>query len=339
MAEGGDLPDIGTDNSIIPNDEDFRLAGLNITEPFEPGGQSTPHHGHEQIPMQNMQQEKPGGLPSYEEETSFGGNEKTPLLSNLESRLDKLKRNSLTGLLDISSIPVGENLLSLEEQKQEIENAKRFIKNRYPNVDFKKLGPIVFSKKKPLELVVLGPKGGETPLLLKDGSDLVKSALNKTFIKNALGPRGDELFSKMSEDIRKRQKELAKKRQSDARYFEMKEAKEKEELELKRRLELEAAKKSQLEDDPNSDKQEIKRKDLLIKNLEKDLKAKQKENNQLQKNYEDSQKKTEKIGQLETSIADEEQKRNLLERRFNSTRSFDALKEQEGHLIRLNEED
>ena len=29
----------------------------------------------------------------------------------------------------------------------------------------------------------------------------------------------------------------------------------------------------------------------------------------------------------------------MLETRFNSTRSFDALKEQESHLIRLNEED
>ena len=284
MAEGGvDLPDVPIGNPTeIPTEEEFRLAGLNITGPFEPGGQSTPHNV-EQIPMQNRQQENPRGPPSYYEETSFGGNEKTPLLSDLESRLDKLRRNSLTGLLDISENP-GENLLSIEEKKEQIELAKRFIKNRYPNVNFSKLGPIVYSKKNPLVLVVLGPKGGESPLFLKDGSDLVQSALNKTFIKNALGPRGDEVFSKMSEDIRKKQKKLEEKRQSQTRFFEIKEAKEKEELDLKRRLELEAAKKSQLEDDPNSDKQEIKRKDQLIKNLEKDLKAKQKENNQLQKN-------------------------------------------------------
>ena len=133
--------------------------------------------------------------------------------------------------------------MSLKQQKEEIENTKQFIKDRYPTVDFKKLGPIVFSKENTLEIVVLGPKGGESPLILKDDSDLLQSALNKTFIKNALGPRGDELFSKMSEDIRKKQKELAKKRQSQARFFEMKHTKEKEELELKRRLELEAAKK------------------------------------------------------------------------------------------------
>ena len=100
---------------------------------------------------------------------------------------------------------------------------------------------------------------------------MVQSALNKTFIKNALGPRGDKLISQTSEVIRKKQKELAEKRQSQARYFEMKEAKEKEELELKRRLELEAAKKSQLEDDPSADKQEIKRKEQTPCRLTKKL--------------------------------------------------------------------
>ena len=183
MATGGDYPDIDIDEPINPNEEDVyddvvEKKPLDTTQPFRPFGSSIPYHGGEQIPLQTRQQEKPLGGPSYEE-TSFGG-EKIPLLSDLESRLDKLKRNSLTGLLDISLNPGGENLLSLEQQKEEMENAKWFIKNRYPNVDFKKLGPIVFSKKNPLEIVVFGPKGGESPLLLKDGSDLLQSALNKT---------------------------------------------------------------------------------------------------------------------------------------------------------------
>jgi len=37
-------------------------------------------------------------------------------------------------------------------------------------------------------------------------------------------------------------------------------------------------------------------------------------------------KSTQKMGQLEASILQEEQTINSLERRFNSTRSFDALK-------------
>ena len=46
-----------------------------------------------------------------------------------------------------------------------------------------------------------------------------------------------------------------------------------------------------------------------------------------------------KISRLEANIASEEQTRNSLERSFNGTRSFDILKEQESHLIQLNEED
>ena len=243
MAEGGeDAPKFDWESlkNILPEDYRDEEQEANITQPFEPGQASTPYQGGEQVEMQTMQHEK-AGLPSYEE-TSFGG-EKTPLLHDLESRLDKLKRNSLTGILDISGNPAGENVLSLEEQKEQIERAKQFIKNRYPQVNFSKLGPIVYSKKNPLQLVVLGSKGGESPLFLKDGSDLLQSALNKTFIKNALGPRGDELISQTSEQIRKKQKELAEKRKAQARYFEVKEAKEKEELELKRRLQIEAAKK------------------------------------------------------------------------------------------------
>ena len=83
----------------------------------------------------------------------------------------------------------------------------------------------------------------------------------------------------------------------------------------------------------------LKQKEILLKNLKKDLKTKQKENDQLQKNYEDSQKKSQQIGQIQTSLLEEEEKRDFLERRLNSTRSFDTLKEQESHLIRLNEED
>jgi len=77
----------------------------------------------------------------------------------------------------------------------------------------------------------------------------------------------------------------------------------------------------------------------VIKNLKKDLKSKQRENEQLQRNYEDSQKQKQKISRLETSLAHEEQTRNSLERRFNSTRALDTLKEQESHLIEMNKED
>ena len=51
------------------------------------------------------------------------------------------------------------------------------------------------------------------------------------------------------------------------------------------------------------------------------------------------QNTNEKIGLLEASISEEETKRNALEQRLFSTKSLDALKEEESNLRRQNEED
>ena len=73
--------------------------------------------------------------------------------------------------------------------------------------------------------------------------------------------------------------------------------------------------------------------------MKKDLKIKQKEREGLEKKFKDQKKAQEKIDQLQTSISEEERKRNAMEEKLNSTKTFDALKEQESHLQRLNEED
>ena len=158
-------------------------------------------------------------------------------------------------------------------------------------------------------------------------------------MKKALGRPAQSIIGQVSADIREKQKELSQLRQDEKRYREQKEQKEKEALDLQRRIQAEEEKRRQLQDDPDADKKVLEQKEGLIKNLKKDLKTKQKENTRLQKHYEDSQKKTQKIGQLETSILQEEQKRDSMERRLNSTRTFDALKEQENNLLRQNEED
>ena len=344
MVEGGG--DFGYDNPWLDHDldhddDDDDEQEANSTQPFHPNQASTPYHGGERVEIQTVQHEK-SGLPCYEE-TSFGG-EKTPLVSHtddeLSRRLSALRENAITGILDVSKIPnARENPLSQENQNKQIERAKRYIKLRFPSVDFNKLGPIRYSSKNPLQLVVIGPGGGETPIFLKDGSDFQQQLLNKTFVKNAFGPSGKDVLNNTYEKIRKTQKILKQRRQDQARFFEQKEDKEKEELDLKRRIELEQEKKAPLEDNPAANKAEIKRREQLIKNLNKDFKTIQKEKEQLQKNYESSQKQNEKISRLEASISQEIQKRNYLERRLNSTRSFDFLKEKEGRLIRLNKED
>ena len=89
---------------------------------------------------------------------------------------------------------------------------------------------------------------------------------------------------------------------------------------------------AQLKDGPESDKAEIKRREQLVKNFEKELETKQKERVDLKKTLE-------KIGQLDSSISEEEREINAMEEGLNRTKTFDVLKEQERHLLRLNEED
>jgi len=102
--------------------------------------------------------------------------------------------------------------LSEDEKYEEIENAKKFIEKINPNVDFKKLGVIGFSYKKGknFDLVVKGPRGGETLLFLKDGSNFQQNALNRSFVKDSLGLRANKDISQRSEKIREDKKRLKK---------------------------------------------------------------------------------------------------------------------------------
>ena len=109
---------------------------------------------------------------------------------------------------------------------------------------------------------------------------------------------------------------------------------------LDERLNKEQAKIDQLKENQGSDyEEEIKRKEQLIKNKKKDLKTKQKEREELQKKSKNKENTQEMIDQLQSSISEEERKKIALEENLNSTKTFDALKEQEIHLQRLNEED
>ena len=166
MAEGGG--EFGRDDSYldhaIDNDGYDDDQEVNRTHSFDvPQQASTPHHAGEQLEMQTMQHEQ-SGMPSYEEETSFGGDETDTLIGGL-------KENSSTGILDITKGIPDVNFDFLEGLKEEqINRAKIFLKNRYPRFNEKDL-VIGFSTKKPPMLVSKGPKGGETPIFLADGSD------------------------------------------------------------------------------------------------------------------------------------------------------------------------
>ena len=81
MAEGGFDPYGAFERSkqypFLNEGGDYDQEPLSTTQPFQPGEASTPYHHGEQIELQTLQHEQTG-LPSYEE-TSFGGDdERTP---------------------------------------------------------------------------------------------------------------------------------------------------------------------------------------------------------------------------------------------------------------------
>jgi len=152
MAEGGyDRPETPEEGWFDwarkknPNGNDDDEQEGNRTYEFQPVRASTPYHGSEQIEMQMMHDEQTGM-----EETSYV---ETPLL---------------------------QQIIDHEEKQSQLNGAFDFIKRRLPKVDFKKLGPIGFSKKGAQgDIVSFGPKGGETQIFKKDGSGLLKSFTDK----------------------------------------------------------------------------------------------------------------------------------------------------------------
>ena len=126
--------------------------------------------------------------------------------------------------------------------------------------------------------MLFGPKGGETKILLENGSDFQASFLKKPSVKDILGPPAESLIQQKSQELAQKQKEL-----KDLQRSEKFMSDKNEEIEsLTERLNMERAKVDQLKEG-QEDKAETKRKQQLIKNLEKDLKDKKNEVKALEK--------------------------------------------------------
>ena len=194
MAEGGydHIPEWNDDADYPDNDEN-----ADQTTPFFPKGASTPYQSHakEEIGMKSFQKsDRPET--SYAE-TSFGGTD-----DDLLKRLAALRRDHITGMLNPTKIPTVEKPLSLAEKQIEIERVRDFIKKRFPNADLSKL-VISFSSssKKPMDIVIMGPKGGETKIIKDNGSDFQKSFLNLTYVKRALGESFEQIQQKANREL------------------------------------------------------------------------------------------------------------------------------------------
>ena len=267
MAEGGEFgyKDAALDDKL-DNDDDATNSTTNTTQTFEPTTFSTPYHGGEQHEMQTMQHEQ-SGLPSYDETAPL-----LPSDEDLQRRFDALRENPRTGIMNTTQRDTSINPLSKEDRAKQIERVKSLIKANYPNVKFGSL-VIEFSKKKPMDIVVLGPKGGETKIVLDDGSGLQKSFLNQTFVKKALGPPGREIINREEVNMIKRQKELEKERENEKIQEQNLKSKDEEIQGLTQRIEKEEAKIEQLKENQGPRyEEEMKRKEQLLKKSKKRLK-------------------------------------------------------------------
>ena len=156
MAEGGGEfgyrnPDL--DNRIDHDDDGDGEHEVDTTRPFHPGSSSTPcqpgdiYHRGEKMGMSTFTKEKSGLPDSFYTETSFGG-EETPLLGGF---------------------------IHPDDKQSMLEKAKEKIRKLLPKVDFKKLGPIGFSKKgNQAEIVSFGPRRGESKIFKLDDEGLQK---------------------------------------------------------------------------------------------------------------------------------------------------------------------
>ena len=113
-------------------------------------------------------------------------------------------------LLDPDDIPTVTNVDYIDEDEQEriIEKGKRFIKDKFRNVNFKELGPIGLGKKpeNKYQLVHYGTTGGEDRIFKKDNSGFLKSFTDK--FKKALGPSSEELLEKENREVREAKQRL-----------------------------------------------------------------------------------------------------------------------------------
>ena len=285
MAECGfdnpvyDPNDPSVDDRHGDNDGDDQDP--NETTHFWQGSASTPGGpSGEEIPMQTMQHEK-SGLP----DTSY------------------------------DEIPSLEGFTHQDDKPALLERAKTFIKNKFPKVDFGKLGPIGFSKKSGNEtkIVSIGPKRGESKIFRDDGG-LLKSFTDK--FKKSLGPEAESLIAQDNEEIRETRQSFreAESQLKEAEKLSSEREKALQEVKgLRARLDQTQATIDALHDEQGStveSESELRRLQRLRKNLKTDFDKAKKEVAALQKQAKNTAKERATVDKLRKGISEKERERN-----------------------------
>ena len=85
--------------------------------------------------------------------------------ADIERRLRALREGPITGVINKTKMmDTSVNPLREEDKAIQIERVKKLIRNKYPNADLKKI-IVRFSTKKAMDIVAIGPKGGETKIV------------------------------------------------------------------------------------------------------------------------------------------------------------------------------
>ena len=318
-----DGEDTGTVNSGINwNNIDLEKlpADPDRTQPFEPGAASTPAGG-ESIPM-TTRTRLPQERGPHTAETSFT----TPP--------DSIPTVNVVDFVDE------------EENERSIARVKRFIQDKFPKVDFHKLGPIGLGKRieNRLSFVKFGPKGGEERIIKEDNSDLLKSFVDSN--KKALGESAEELAAKKTQeekDLRLRLLEEERQLKDKEQQTVLEQKAAENVRNLTRRIEQTQARREELETGHGStleQQKEIDRLKQLERNLSADLQNEKVELKQLQKRQDKTLKEARKsVGKLKKEIYAAAKERNELELGLNRTKPLNDLDERYETLRRENEAD
>jgi len=297
MAEGGGefgYKDPALDNQIVQDDDEQEV---NRTQPFEPGGTSTPYqpgapyNEGEQTEMSTFHHEQSGLPDTSYAEISFIIGENIPLL---------------------------EPFIHNDDKPAILERVKEKIKSWFPKVDFKKLGPIGFSKKgNNSEIVSFGPRGGESKIFKIGDQGLQKRFTDK--FSTALGPRADDIIAEDRDTIREQRQRLieAESQLQQAETLASQREEEKKEIEVLRgKIEQTDARIDAVQGNHGSNLEseaELRRLKELKKNYQSDLENKKKELDSLTKKARNVEKEQTKVDRLRASIATKESEKNTME--------------------------
>jgi len=309
MAEGGG-GEFGDGDLIDFHHDDDDEQEVNRTQPFQPGAASTPYHVGEQIQMKTFNREQ-SGLP----DTSYV---ETPLLGDLTDT---------------------------EVKRYHVGRAIDYIKNRFPRVDFKKLGPIGFGKKPNTQgkIVSYGAKGGETPIFKQDGSGILKSFTDK--FEKTLGPRAEQILAEDRNTIREQRQrfEEAEKQLQEAQNIAAEREKESRDIEYLRQQTGKIDERiNTLQEEYGSNVEseaELQRLKQLNKNHKTELEKKEKQLAKLEKQLKKTKGVKDEVARESEKLNEMVKKRNQIEERLNSTKPSDELKGREAELQQQNAQD